>query len=211
MNTPPPGFPPPELDVSKLDNRLRQLTPEINFPTDMAHSNKWSAELAAYNLDAAVIHGARHTITDKDYWQVEALTLLEAYLGQSQKDRSEAERWRNICVSVEALLKQHDIDIDEHRQSIDDEGYWAVEADCLQLHTARLESELLDGPLELGNTKASNEKLGSPGSETGQGLQRVRRRQRRQHTTGNHHGKTLRPVTGRVVKRRRGGLGVKAR
>jgi len=41
------------------------------------------------------------------------------------------------------------------------------------LHTARLESELLDGPLELGNTKARNEKLLSPGSETGQGLQRV--------------------------------------
>lgn len=156
MNTPPPGFPLPELDVSKLDSRLRQLTPEINFPTEMAHSNKWSAELAAYNLDAAVVYGARHTISDKDYWQVEALTLLEAYLRQSQKDRSEAERWRNICVSVEALLKQQDIDIDEHRQSIDNEGYWAVEADCLQLHTARLESELLDGPLELGNTKATS-------------------------------------------------------
>jgi hypothetical protein len=51
MNTPPPGFRLPELDGGKLDTRLRQLTPEINFPTDAAHSNKWSAELAAYNLD----------------------------------------------------------------------------------------------------------------------------------------------------------------
>ncbi|KID81670.1 hypothetical protein MGU_10977 [Metarhizium guizhouense ARSEF 977] len=92
MNRPPPGFPLPELDVSKLDNRLRQLTPEINFPTEIAHSNKWSAELAAHNLDAAVVYGAHHTISDKDYWQVEALTLLEAYLPPSPKDRSEAER-----------------------------------------------------------------------------------------------------------------------
>ncbi|KAH0592731.1 hypothetical protein MHUMG1_09555 [Metarhizium humberi] len=71
-------------------------------------------------------------------------------------DRPEAERWRNICVGVEALLKQQDIDTDEHRQSIDNEGYWAVEADCLESHTDRLESELLDGPLALDNTRATS-------------------------------------------------------
>ncbi|KAG8407718.1 hypothetical protein J3459_018401 [Metarhizium acridum] len=180
MNTPPPGISLPELDIRKLNTRLRQLTPEIDFRIDTAHSNKWSAELAAHNLDAQVVYDARHSISDKDYWQVEALTLLEAYLRQSsQRDRSEAERWRNVCVGVEALLKEQGVDIDEHRQSIDNEGYWELEADCLKMHTARLESELLEGPQELGSTKATSQKLLSPGSEIGQGLQRLRRRKHR--------------------------------
>lgn len=208
MNTPPPQFSLPELDVRELGIKLRQVTPEIDFPQESAHSSRWSAELAAHGLEAAVIDHERHKISVKNYWQVEALGLLELYLKQSKDNNREVERWRNICIGIKSLLKQQGADVDKLRRSIDNEGYWELERDRLKQYSARLENELLhdSSANDNANANGNGQKLPSPCPQ----LERRRKSQRqyyrqrrldRKSQAARCHGRALRSASAKVAKR----------
>ena len=152
--------PPDAGDVfSRLEEerqRQQEATPEPIFRAqDAEQSYKWLCELEHRKLTCKDIDKHRTQIGNKEYWECEAQhwrtvlfdTIWKDLCRQHLPGGSEVEGWRNVSLAVVRRLKRYGFDskeIQQSRQSIDNEHYWEPEAECLRALSALQEQEMLE-------------------------------------------------------------------